>query len=223
MRDFPGTSFAVFLANMEQDDAGASGRCRPVRATSTAGAREILPQAFEAGGGGSPENLNRAAAIMRLLAEIQRDMEQTREPFAATAGAVLAFDVSDLIAHFQHARLPTGIQRVQIETIASTFLKDASQVKICCFVEHRDTWLEIDRDVFLRLCRLSLASGDRAAPQWISAVSGLYLKLNLVNGFAFPPNSFLVNLGTSWWLQNYFPVRAQREAAIWYSLCAVCS
>ncbi|WP_163068190.1 hypothetical protein, partial [Acinetobacter baumannii] len=75
---------------------------------------------------------------------------------------------------------------------------------ICCFLDRRDDWLEIAPSLFLRLCRLSLADGDRAAPDWLAGLARLRLALDLAEPMAFPPGAFLINLGTSWWLRNYF-------------------
>jgi len=116
----------------------------------------------------------------------------------------LVFDVSDLISYFRGARLPTGIQRVQLETIASALRSDAYDVRICVFAEHRDEWLEVAPAAFLMLRELSLASGDRDAADWNAAITRLRLMMNLAEPILFPEGAFLINLGTSWWLQNYF-------------------
>lgn len=121
-------------------------------------------------------------------------------------GPQLVFDVSDLIQYFRNARLPTGIQRVQLETITHLLSASATrrQVRLCCFVEQRDYWLEVPALTFVRLCQLSLADGDAKAPEWRGAVGQLDILLNTSEAFAFPRGAYLVNLGTSWWLQNYF-------------------
>jgi glycosyltransferase involved in cell wall biosynthesis len=117
----------------------------------------------------------------------------------------IVFDASDLIAYFRNARLPTGIQRVQIETITSALDRaHAHETRICCFTETRDAWLEAPADLFIRLARLSLQDGGRDDPKWIDALNRLQLALSLQESFEFPQGAFLVNLGTSWWLQNYF-------------------
>jgi glycosyltransferase involved in cell wall biosynthesis len=118
----------------------------------------------------------------------------------------LVFDVSDLIQYFRNARLPTGIQRVQLETITSLLADDLTrhQVRLCCFIERRDYWLEVPALTFVRICRLSLADGDAKAPQWTGAISQLDILLNTSDPFVFPQGAYLINLGTSWWLQNYF-------------------
>ncbi len=118
---------------------------------------------------------------------------------------VLVFDVSDLLSYFRNARLPTGIQRVQIETIAAILHSGgAATVKICAFAEHREEWVEVSCAAFQTLAQLSLANGDRTAPEWLSALTRLQLLMNLGEALEFPDGAFLINLGTSWWLQNYF-------------------
>jgi glycosyltransferase involved in cell wall biosynthesis len=130
----------------------------------------------------------------------------------ASAGPALVFDVSDLISYFRNARLPTGIQRVQIETIASALRSKSRAVQVCVFAEQRDEWVEIAPDAFLDLCRLSLASGDRRAPEWSTAITRMRLMMNLADPIIFPRGAFLINLGTSWWLQNYFLFVRQAKA-----------
>ncbi|MDG2527285.1 glycosyltransferase family 4 protein [Caulobacter endophyticus] len=130
----------------------------------------------------------------------------------APSGPALVFDVSDLISYFRNARLPTGIQRVQIETIASALRSASRRVQVCVFAEQRDEWVEIAPGVFLDLCRLSLASGDRQAPDWTTAMTRMRLMMNLADPIAFPQGAFLINLGTSWWLQNYFLFVRQAKA-----------
>jgi len=135
------------------------------------------------------------------------------DDLARDAGAdpVLVFDVSDLISYFRNARLPTGIQRVQIEVIAAAVDRGPG-VRICAFVDHRDEWLEIPRAAFLELCRLSLSGGDLAAPAWVNALTRLQVLTSVAEAIAFPRGAFLINLGTSWWLQNYFLFVRQAKA-----------
>ena len=166
-----------------------------------------------------PAARQRLAAADAVLSEIER-LAAEREAPADPLDPALVFDVSDLIAYFQNARLPTGIQRVQIETISAALEERAGRaVKICCFLDRRDDWLEIAPSLFLRLCRLSLADGDRAAPDWLAGLARLRLALDLAEPMAFPPGAFLINLGTSWWLRNYFLMvrQAKRRFGIRYT------
>lgn len=118
----------------------------------------------------------------------------------------VVFDVADLIGYFRNARLPTGIQRVQIEVIAA-LLRDPPaevQVAVCTFAEARNGWVGLPSDLFQRLADLALASGDRGEPAWRAALEEVELSADLGSPLRFPRGAWLVNLGTSWWLQNYF-------------------
>ncbi|MFP5455022.1 MAG: glycosyltransferase, partial [Alphaproteobacteria bacterium] len=117
----------------------------------------------------------------------------------------LVFDISDLIAYYRNARLPTGIQRVQIETIEGAVQQGGDRdIRLCCFIDGREDWLELPLEHMRAIARLSTASGDRTAPEWVEAMERLRLFLSLTEPFDFPQGASLINLGTSWWLQNYF-------------------
>jgi glycosyltransferase involved in cell wall biosynthesis len=118
----------------------------------------------------------------------------------------VVFDVADLIGYFRNARLPTGIQRVQIEVIAA-LLRDPPtdvQIGVCTFAEERHGWVGLPGDLFLQLADLALAAGDRGEPAWRLALEEVTLTTDLAPPLRFPRGAWLVNLGTSWWLQNYF-------------------
>ena len=155
-----------------------------------------------------PSETGRAAQsdVSPLISELDLIDERLRAKCGSgDIGPALVFDVSDLISYFRNARLPTGIQRVQIETIVAALTGDMDQpILLCAFAEHRDEWIEIPSGRFLSLCRLSLASGERTDPAWIRALAGLQLRISTGAALEFPRRSWLINLGTSWWLQNYF-------------------
>jgi glycosyltransferase involved in cell wall biosynthesis len=113
-------------------------------------------------------------------------------------------DVSDLISYFTKARLPTGIQRVQIEAIRALIDDNTAQVRVCCTIEGRDEWVEVPREMFLRLAELSTKSGNCEDIEWTAALNILQLHIFFSDPIKFGINATLVNLGTSWWLQNYF-------------------
>lgn len=121
-------------------------------------------------------------------------------------GPMAVFDVSDLIGYFAHSRLPTGIQRVQIEVL-SALLTDPvteSRVRVCAFHEGRDDWVGLPSDLLLDLADAALAGGDLTDPDWRGLLDALDAERTLGPDFAFPTGAWLINLGTSWWLQNYF-------------------
>lgn len=118
----------------------------------------------------------------------------------------IAFDVSDLMHYFRNARLPTGIQRVQMEVIRTAIESAADDVSysIICFTKETDFWIEVPQMLFYRLCRQAVVSGDHLAPDWTSLLAQLDAVLMSRRYFSFVQGTVLLNLGTSWWLQNYF-------------------
>jgi glycosyltransferase involved in cell wall biosynthesis len=118
----------------------------------------------------------------------------------------VAFDVSDLMHYFRNARLPTGIQRVQMEVIRTAIEAGGSDVSysIVCFTKETDFWIEIPPSLFRMLCRQAVVGGDHQASDWLGLLAQLDAVLMSRQYFAFARGSVLLNLGTSWWLQNYF-------------------
>lgn len=153
---------------------------------------------------------------LALLETTDALLEKLAEPSECEDGHIegpaTVYDVSDLISYFSNARLPTGIQRVQIEAIRNALREGKRVVKVCAFLDHRDEWVEIAPAMFLLLCRLSLSSGNLQAPEWIAALTKLRLAMTMADGMDFPQGAFLINLGTSWWLQNYFLYVRQAKA-----------
>ncbi len=145
-----------------------------------------------------------------LLGQIRRildeDLGSPATPLTKPAAQPpLVFDISDLISYYSNARLPTGIQRVQIETIEGALSQERDrEIRLCCFIEGREEWLELPLQRMRAIARLSTVGGDRFDPEWTEAVSSLRLFLSMTDPFTFPQSATLINLGTSWWLQNYF-------------------
>lgn len=144
-----------------------------------------------------------------LLGQIRTVITEDMAPAAASPRTgtqpALVFDISDLISYYANARLPTGIQRVQIETIEGALERAGDRdIRLCCFIDGRDDWLELPIERMRAVARLSTSGGDRFAPEWLQAIAGLRLFLSLTDPFEFPQGASLINLGTSWWLQNYF-------------------
>lgn len=141
---------------------------------------------------------------------------EAMEAEAAGVATHVVFDVSDLLGYFNNARLPTGIQRVQIEVITALLNEPTPglEVRICAFTSGRDVWAEVEEQVFLSLAELALVSGERNDPVWQGALDDLKLLLAMSPALAFPRGAWLINLGTSWWLQNYF-LHVRRARAAW--------
>ncbi|RYM11113.1 glycosyltransferase family 4 protein, partial [Sphingobium cupriresistens] len=130
---------------------------------------------------------------------------ETSGQLAEWDGDEIVFDASDLIEYFAHNRLPTGIQRVQIATITDSIRnRPAGSVKVCCFSDQDSSWSQVSTEGFLTLCSLALESGDRTDPLWLDAYTELKIDISLASPLKFKIGAFLVNLGTSWWLRDYF-------------------
>jgi glycosyltransferase involved in cell wall biosynthesis len=146
-----------------------------------------------------------AGALEAALAAIRDQIARSPDAVAPTSEH-LVFDVADLIGYYRHARLPTGIQRVQLEIVRG-LLRDGSrsrQARVCAFAENQDDWVEIPPDLFIKLCETSLENSDQNDPRWTGLLRRLDIVLLSSKPFDFPEGAALINLGTSWWLQNYF-------------------
>lgn len=129
----------------------------------------------------------------------------TRRP-AKPGTLSIVFEVSDLMAYFRDSRLPTGIQRVQMEVIKAVSEATPANLDfyIVCFVQERGFWVEIPLGLFERFCQASLAGGDHSAADWRALLAGLDRTLGGAPPFQFSEHATLLDLGTSWWQRNYF-------------------
>ena len=132
-------------------------------------------------------------------------MGRTHAPIAQATPALM-IDAADLLLHFLHARLPTGIQRVQLQIIAAILDGPARnyELVLACFAPCRDLWVKIPEALFSTLAGLAASGGATDERPWQEAV--LELTGVLVHGEAVesPPGAILVNLGASWIHPNYF-------------------
>ncbi|WCM28050.1 glycosyltransferase [Sphingomonas sp. QA11] len=160
-----------------------------------------------------------STTVFEGLADNQRPHPEPEQDFADTDGVgsrtCVVFDVSDLISYFNHARTPSGIQRVQLETLREALNDGARDVRVCAVHETREEWIEIPPAQFLDLCHLS-RHGTEA--EWALTFARVTVRLSVEPPFVFPRGALLVNLGTSWWIPNYFMYvrRAKQEAGIRY-------
>lgn len=131
----------------------------------------------------------------------------------------LLFDLTDLIGHFHNGRLPTGIQRVQIEVLAALIdRRSDEELAACCFVSGRDSWMEVPLALCRDLFRLAAAGSDPTDPAWRTARARLFIHLALADPYVLPWRAVLVNLGTSLWVHDYlrFIRNAKAERQISY-------
>lgn len=128
---------------------------------------------------------------------------------AASRSTRLMFDISDLVQYMRASRIPTGIQRVQLQIIyfALTEFKAQANPMIVHFDLSGSRWLPVESEIFLAL-HDAAESGDEVLED------DLQLLLQRLDHPDVPEdhldmelqeNDFiLVNLGTSWWIENYF-------------------
>lgn len=137
----------------------------------------------------------------------------SRGPSENGDGITVVFDASDLIHYFRHSRLPTGIQRVQLEIIRSLVRSDPEGVQICAAFNER--WLQVPTSLFLLLAELSTTGSDIQASDWRSATTRLELAIGSDRAYEFPNEACLVNIGTSWHVDYLLKVRnAKRDHGI---------
>lgn len=131
--------------------------------------------------------------------------DQLRLDACATAPdrSRLVFDVTDLLHHCRNARLPTGVQRVQMEVICAAILLHPG-LRICCFTGDDAGWARVPLDQFVALCELARADDDMFETPWIRAAEMLAASVALAAPVGFAAGDVLVNLGTSWIFPNYF-------------------
>lgn len=152
---------------------------------------------------GAPKRAN--SAMKEALTKMEPDCAMIAPPRSTR----LMFDVTDLIQYMRASRIPTGIQRVQLQIIyfALTDYKAEANPIVVHFDLAGGRWLPIESEMFLALHNAA-ESGDELLEEDLHgllhrldhpALPEDYLDIQLRE------NDFiLVNLGSSWWIGNYF-------------------
>lgn len=125
------------------------------------------------------------------------------------------FDVTDLLAFFGQRRLPTGIQRVQIE-ISLSLIDGQTDPRptFCIYSSARRGWIALPSVDFQVLCRLAKQSDDGDEPVWIDQLFRIYRMIAVTRTVRLSPGTTLINLGTSWSDRNYLlDIRTARARA----------
>lgn len=141
------------------------------------------------------------SAILDVLGIDPAEQVADERPLAPKA---LLFDITDLIAFFGQRRLPTGIQRVQIE-VTLACLEGAAEVRpvFCLYACARRGWIVLAPDLIEDVCRLAKQGDDVDDPAWKAQLDRLYRRVAVARTVAFSRDAMLVNLGTSWADRNY--------------------
>lgn len=198
---------------IENDSHAVNGEQSLLEAVQTA--RDSLGRmAFELDAGTATLPASAATSLKEAQKLLHRLAGEVADGAPMNTGKAFFFDVSDLLGYYPHNRLPTGIQRVQINTILN--LLDAPgdwAITLCRFSETRDEWLAVPVPLFRSVCELSIAGGDQSASVWLNEVARLENAVMSGPALAFPKGATLINLGTSWWLPNYFMYIRQAKIA----------
>jgi glycosyltransferase involved in cell wall biosynthesis len=117
----------------------------------------------------------------------------------------LIFECGDLVEYFIENRVPTGIQRVQINIIQSglTLGEFARRIRIIFYSRSDRNWHEIAALDFLSLVNAALQLRSVSDSAWQG------IRTRICSGetaprFEFAKHDTLVNIGTSWWIEDYF-------------------
>ncbi len=122
----------------------------------------------------------------------------------------IAIDVSDFLAHVQHGRAPSGIQRVLLALLGELLPDAAGQgIGAAALDPASGCWKQLPAEMLAALARLSLAGGEAADAAWQDAVAQALAALRAAPEARFQPEACLVTLGAAWWV----PGHMQRVAA----------
>lgn len=129
-----------------------------------------------------------------------------------TPGVSLALDVTDLIRHVRFSRILTGIQRVQVDMVEGLAALPADPPTLVAFDAGSEEWVAIPLELVRRIGQLAARGGRVDNPDWRGLVAALDAAQQAPEPVSFARGATLVNLGTSWWLRNYFlAVRRLKE------------
>jgi glycosyltransferase involved in cell wall biosynthesis len=121
----------------------------------------------------------------------------------------IIFDISDLVQFLRESRIPSGIQRVQLNIIhyVVTDFRDEANPIIVYFDQAQSEWVHISEPHFLALYKATEAHDetDEEAFQALmrDLAAGKPLAVHLA-ALGSRDQFFLANIGSSWWIENYF-------------------
>ncbi len=124
----------------------------------------------------------------------------------------VAFDVTDVVSHMSTSRRPSGIQRVQLNTIGALIDRSPDDVNliVVCFSARATGWIEIPADRFIEIARLMTTDGGHDDMAWRRLNEDVTFAMLLDDPLDLPRGTRLVNLGSSWAFPGYH--LAVREA-----------
>lgn len=150
-----------------------------------------------------------AKAEFFLLEKLLTAAELEHKKKAESRSQRLMFDITDLIQYMREWRIPTGIQRVQLNVIhhALTVFEARANPIIIYFDQNTGSWLPISKEFFFTLHNAAESSGGLSEEDFLALFEAPTSTHHFDMGFEGQSEEndiILVNLGTSWWIENYF-------------------
>ena len=165
---------------------------------------------------GKPQKKNVSATTSTLASETPPDAP-VRHALAATdlggspqiAKKRIIFDISDLVQFLRESRIPSGIQRVQLNIIhyAVTDFRDEANSIIVYFDQAQNEWVHITQPHFHALYKATEAHDETDEEAFQALMGNLSAGEPLAAHLAklgSQDQFFLANIGSSWWIENYF-------------------
>lgn len=120
----------------------------------------------------------------------------------STLDTKIFIDVSDLFQHLFRSRLPTGIQRVQMEVTSAICSDPTIMAQAIVYAPAQRGWKVLPGD-FLKSITLPAEDSSLDAA-WRKIILNHCAEACLSNSVEFPKDSVLIDLGSSWARPYYF-------------------
>ena len=142
------------------------------------------------------------------------------------ATATVWFDHTDLVHYFERNRVPTGIQRVEIEMYRATRARacaEAGAVAAACVLDRdRRVWVRLPEELFDKLCGVAPEADEAARLDdggWTEAVGRLIAAVAYAPAIPFRRLDVLVTVGAAWWMPDYLQCvrQLQHEHGVLYA------
>ncbi len=116
----------------------------------------------------------------------------------------LCFDVTDLLDYLRDARIPTGIQRVQMGLLGAILAHPAPPAPVILVAYDPSTWRwwHVEEAAFRRALALSPMGAKADDPQWRAAVGAL-CQADARPEAPVRPGATLLSLGSSWGIEDF--------------------
>lgn len=155
-----------------------------------------------------PQNED-AKRELSTLEEVLAKPEAEHAKGIAARSTRLMFDISDLVQYMREWRVPSGIQRVQLNIIyfALTEFTALANPILVYFDQASGKWLPVEAELFLALHNAAESSDEileEDLEKILQRLDDADMAEDYLDAQLQAHDFILVNLGTSWWVENYF-------------------